>query len=154
MSDTLLNKYFVKKGTDAYADIMTKFNGVDILSVKGLNAQGAPMNIFTQRWVNSNAADVYVPDTVYFDTNDVEISFIVWNKYDASVDVEAVHDSFIKYMTSNKITLKSLYNNLACELVCQDAYEPTLVVLKRSGLNYITGTLKLAKVNISQVAAS
>lgn len=65
MTNSLSNKYFVKTGTDAYADFTTKFNGVSILSVTGLNAQGAPVNIFTQRWVNSDSADVYIPGGLF-----------------------------------------------------------------------------------------
>ena len=140
-------KYFVKKGTDAYADFCTKWAGLTIASITGLDGQGKPKNIYRQAWVNSDTDDVYIPDTVYYETPVITISFIIRDMND-DISVKAVHDDFISYMTSNKVTIKSLYSMKEVSCICEKEYSPTdsrySPINKRSWVN---GTLTLQAVS-------
>ena len=155
----ITGKYFFKtKETDNWTDFVAYNPYFDILSVKGLDSLGAPMNIFTQQWVNSDSMDVYVPDTVHRETNAVEINFIVWNKYSPNATASTIssnHDMIIKQFVGLTWWFKSLYSFRSCQLICQDVYEPTLVHLRPNGeLSYITGTLKLTKVSPAIIVSS
>lgn len=149
------NIYYVKSGSDDYADVTTKWEGLYFLQVEGLTDRGAPKNIGVQEWVNSNKLDVYIPDTVYYATNEVKITFIVRDVYNHSINVRATHDAFISYMTSRKVSIKSLYDKLENEIVCQSSYEPTTILLSRpAGQNAMVGTLTLKKINSTNTEVS
>lgn len=147
MSNNLSGKYYIKKGTDALEDMTTKWNGLTILKIEDFLSKGKPKNIYTQSWINSNEEDVYIPDEVFFENTDVSITFIVRDK-DSAIDVVTTHNSFIDYVTKNRVTIKSMYINKSADFVCLDDYKPTTTMLQRgSGNNYIMGTIKLHRVN-------
>lgn len=142
------NIYYIKTGEEAYADFTVKWKGLFILKVDKLGAQGEAKNIFTQSWINSNTLDVYIPDKVYFESSDVEISFIIRDFPDKTVDVVNTHTDFITYMTTHKVDIWSKYLNMENSYVCLTAYEPTTVhVMREKGTNYILGTITLKKIN-------
>ena len=89
------NIYFVKAGIENYTDFTVKWKGLRILKMDGFLAQGEPKNIYTASWINSNKEDVFVPDKVCYKNPDVEISFIIDDFHDSTVDVRAVHKNFI-----------------------------------------------------------
>src|SRR5574344_2521419 len=149
---TIPNRYFVKDSVNTtYVDITTKFVGLTLLIVDNFNKKGKAKNIYTQSWVNSNTEDVYIPDTVYFEQPDIDFTFIVRDSDNHSVDVQSVHDSFIEYMTTHKVTIKSLYAMKEADFVCLAEYKPTLVNVKRVvGSNYITGTITMHRVTANR----
>ena len=152
---TISNKYFVKQGTDAYQDFTTKWVGLTILQVDSLTKRGAPKNIYTQSWINSSQEDVYVPDVVCFEQPDVDISFMITDADNHSLNVPALHDDFINYMTTHKTTIKSLYEDKEASFVCLKEYKPSTVKIKRNaGGNYILGTLTLHRVTDSTTATT
>lgn len=148
-------EYLVKRGTQEYTPISELFNGVRILNVNGFTSTGAPKNIYTAAWINSQAEDYMVTlqesregedyDVVIRDNTDIEITFIVGDKYaDTDIDVRVTHDAFIAYMTDGALYVKSNYTDRAMKVVCLKEYKPTLVRLKRQAKNnYITGTITL-----------
>lgn len=148
-------EYLVKRGTQEYTPISELFNGVRILKVNGFTSTGAPKNIYTAAWINSQAEDYMVTlqesregevyDVVIRDNTDIEITFIVGDKYaDTDIDVRVTHDAFIAYMTDGALYVKSNYTDRAMKVVCLKEYKPTLVRLKRQAKNnYITGTITL-----------
>ena len=148
---TIPNKYFVKTGTDAYQDITTKFVGVTLLKIDSFNKKGKSKNIYTASRVSSNKEDIYVPDVVVFEQPDIDFTFIVRDFGNVGIDVEAVHESFIEYMTTHKVTIKSLYVGQESEFVCLSDYKPTNEVLHRTaGCNYILGTLTMHRVDANR----
>lgn len=148
-------EYLVKRGSQEYTPISELFKGVRILKVEGLASTGAPKNIYTASWVNSQTEDYMVTtqetregedyDVVLRNNTDIEITFIVGDKYaDTDIDVRVTHDAFIAYMTDGALYVKSNYTDRAMRCVCLKEYKPTLVRLKRQTKNnYITGTLTL-----------
>lgn len=148
-------EYLVKRGTQEYTPISELFNGVRILKVNGFTSTGAPKNIYTAAWINSQAEDYMVTlqesregedyDVVIRNNTDIEITFIVGDKYaDTDIDVRVTHDAFIAYMTDGALYVKSNYTDRAMKVVCLKEYKPTLVRLKRQAKNnYITGTITL-----------
>ncbi len=147
------NEYLVKRGNNDFATIASLFTGVRILKMDGFLAKGKPINIYTAQWVNSQAEDYMVADTVtvngveydaiFRENVDIDITFIVGDKYGAS-DVRAVHDAFVAYITDGALYLKSNYVDRILRCVCLKEYSPTTEKLKRpSGRNYIIGTITL-----------
>ena len=58
-----------------------------------------------------------------------------------------MHDSFIDYMTTHKVMIKTLFLDKEATFICNAEYEPTTIALKRSvGNNYILGTLTMHRV--------
>ena len=147
MTKPISDVYYVKQGTDSYQDFTTKWVGLTILKMDGFNKKGKAKNIYTRSWINSANDDVYVPDVVYFENPDMSISFMVNDFDNHSVNVEAVHDSFIDYMTTHKVMIKTLFLDKEATFICNAEYEPTTIALKRSvGNNYILGTLTMHRV--------
>ena len=144
---TIPNKYYVKQGSEVYTDFTTKWVGLTILKLDNFDKRGKAKNIYTQSWVNSNTEDVFIPDTVYFENPDMSISFKIDDFSNHGVNVSAVHDSFIEYMSTHKVMIKSLYLNKEATFVHLDEYEPTTKKISRGvGCNYILGTLNMHRV--------
>ena len=147
MSNILSGKYYIKKGQEPLTDITTKWNGVTILKIDDFLHRGKAKNIYTQSWINSSNEDVFMPDVVFFENTDISISFIIRDS-DSKIDVLAVHESFIDYLMTNRLTIKSMYIGKSADFVCLDDYKPTTTILNRSeGQNYILGTIKLHRVS-------
>lgn len=155
---TIANKYYIKKGTDSYADFTTKWVGLTLLSIDSFNMQGAAKNIYIGDWINSNTEDVYVPDTVCFTNPDINFNFMVTDfgtSGNSAVDVQSIHDDFISYMMSNKVTIKSLYSMKEASFICNKDYKPTQERLKRTvGQNYIIGTITMHRVTAASDVSS
>lgn len=144
---TGVDTYYVKSGSEPYADFTTKWPGLAVLKMENFMGHGEPKGIFMQEWVDSDEADVIIPENLYFKTTDVELTFIIRDFYDPKIDVLLTHESFINFMTTKKVNIKSLYVNMENTFVCMKEYKPTNVVVNRgSGSNYIMGTLTLTKV--------
>lgn len=153
------DSYLVKRGSANYATVASMFNGLKVLSVTGFFEKGEPVNIYTAQWNDSQQEDCMVTTevsgtpTVIYKNVDVEITFIVSDKY-ATINVASVHDSFISYVTNGAFWLKSLYAGRQVECVCQTSYKPTQVRLGRKSGNYILGTIKLHTLNAPISSAS
>lgn len=152
MSNDLTGKYFCKTTENgAFTDITTLVNGVRILKIDGINAQGEPVNIYTAQWVDNQGEDFMITKTdallnpvVVRKNVDIEITFIVSPRYASGIiDTLTQHDSFISQMTSKDIWIKSMYTNKEVHCVCLEQYEPTTTKLQRGNNSYMMGTLKL-----------
>lgn len=153
----IANEYLVKRGVnDTYATFASLFNGLRILSIEGFNAIGETVNVYTAQWVNSQDEDIaitthvtspQIADVVVRKNTDISITFIISDRYaNAVINVGYIHDTFIEYMTSAPLFVKSKYVDKEVQCMCLSKYEPTDVKLKRPrGLNYIMGTLTLHK---------
>lgn len=143
--------YYVKlkdEAEAAYQDMTVKWPGLVVQSIEGLASRGTPKNIYTAEWVNSNTLDVDVPDEVFYEAGDIEITFYISDFQDHSVDPTVVHKNFIDYMTSKQVSIWSKYLNLANNFVFLYTYEPSSTKLMRPpGGNFIQGTLKLKAIN-------
>lgn len=153
MRNESAGRYYVKNTENGtFEDITTKFNGVAVLKLTGLNAKGKPVNIYTAQWVNSQKEDFMITS---FDANnnpkiirenvDIELTFIVRAKYaTGTIDVKAQHDAFVDYMTNTDVWLKSKYlGNKYAHCVCQKEYKPTTIKYDRGDNTYIMGTITL-----------
>lgn len=153
---TIPNRYFVKDSVNTtYIDFTQKFVGLTLLIIDNFDKEGKAKNISTQSWINSDNEDVYIPDVVYFEQPDLDITFIVRDSDNHSVDVQAVHDSFISYMRRNRVTIKSLYAKKEADFVCLSEYKPTATNVNRSvGNNYIMGTITMHRVTANNTVVS
>lgn len=146
-------KYYIKNtSSGSFVDITTQFDGVAILKVDGLLAKGKPVNIYTAQWINEQEEDFVIPlidnnqNVVVIRENvDIEITFIIRQKYAAStINVLSTHDTFINYLTSSDVWIKSAYvGNKYVHCVCLSEYKPTTVNLDRGDKSYIMGTITL-----------
>ena len=147
------NTYYVKRALgDTWTNLLSLFDGLRILRIDGFMNKGEPINVFTQQWISSQKEDYLVTakdennvPIVIRKNKDIDITFVVSDKYaTGEIDVRAMHDAFIAYMTDGAIYLKSNYAERALRCVCLKDYKPTLVKLQRgSAKNYMTGTLTL-----------
>jgi hypothetical protein len=130
-----------------YQTFASRWNGLEILKIDNFDKRGKAKNISTQSWVNSDKEDVHIPDIVYFEQPDIDITFYINDFYDHSVNVEAVHLSFIDYMTTHKYAIKSLYAGSESDFVCVKDYAPTTERLHRSaGQNVVMGTITVHRI--------
>ena len=144
--------YFLTKDNpeDGWGDITGLFDGVAILKLEGLYEKGEAINVYTAQWVNEQEEDLgftkwdgnHNPIIVRKNV-DIEMTFIIRQKYaTGTIDVSAVHDEFVDYMTSSDLWLKSDYaGGKYVHCVCLNAYKPTIVKLGRGENSYIMGTL-------------
>ena len=140
----IATKYYVRRGDQQFATIASLFGGVRILKIEGMTGVGSAKNIYTASWVDSQSEDyMVVGDSVVRENVDINITFIVSNKYGA-VDVRQQHDAFVAYMTDGELYLKSDYIGRTLLCVCLKDYKPATEHLKRTGNNdYIIGTITL-----------
>lgn len=152
MNESLKNKYLVRKSANAeWVDVTTLFDGVRVLKISGYNDVGKPINVYTEQWINSQREDFAITtqngsgeDVVIRENSDIEITFIVSNKYAVnSIDLEEQHDSFISYMTGGSLFVKSRYTKKEVECINLEGYKPTTEKLHRGINSYIIGTIKL-----------
>lgn len=154
MTGDLTGKYFVRKAADApWTDVTQLFQGLRVLKVDGMMAKGEPVNIYTKQWIDAQAEDFMVTKTGDDDVTpvvirknvDVEMTFIVRQKYaTGTIDVMAVHDAFISYMTDSDVWVSSAYvGGKSVHCVCLSEYKPTTVKLERGDNSWVMGTLKL-----------
>lgn len=142
--------YYVKKATDiGFVDVCLRFQGVRILSVTGVAAKGKAVNVYNAQWMESQQEDFMITTNngvIIRENVDIEVTFIVHNRYAiTNIDVKTVHDSFVNYMTSTDLWIKTAYqNNVIAHCVALEGYEPTTMKLQRdSDANYALGTIKL-----------
>lgn len=140
------SSYLVRKGSEEYATIASKFDGVRILKIDDISSLGKPVNIYTAQWINSQQEDyMLTSQSVIRENVDLSITFIVGDKYAQGViNVAEQHDNFVEYMTSGDIYIKSLYEDKEAHCVCLESYSPTNSKLKRPlNKNWKMGTIKL-----------
>ena len=145
MAQNLANKYFVRKSSsDSWEDITTKFVGVKVLSIDGMNEIGDSVNVFTQQWVGSQVEDYYLSGNSIIRSNvDLSVTFVVGERYGAS-DTQTVHDNFINYMCNQgDFYIRSAYTCKYAHVVCLKGYKPTTQKLHRGNNSYILGTITL-----------
>lgn len=153
MAQDLKNKYFAKNTANgSFVDITTQFDGLRVLKVDGFLAKGNPINIYTAQWINDQNEDFLITTkdasnnpVVIRENVDIEITFIVRQKYATNtIDVMAIHDAFVDFMTNSDIWLKSAYvNNKYVHCVCLKEYKPTTVKLQRGTASWVMGTITL-----------
>ena len=145
-------KYFIKNTADGtYGDVSSVFDGINILSVDGLNSRGKAINVFTQQWIGSQKEDFLITTNdendnpvIIRENVDITVVFISGQRYaDAVIDVQEVYDSFVDYMTGSDIWIASTYVDKQVHCVSLDKAEPKTVKLHRGGDTYIIGELTL-----------
>lgn len=141
----IATKYYVRRGDQEFATIASLFGGVRILKIDGMTNVGSAKNIYTASWVDSQTEDYMVAgDSVVRENVDLDITFIVGNKYGAT-NVREQHDAFIAYMTDGELYIKSDYTGRTLRCVSLKDYKPTTVHIKREGSSndYIIGTISM-----------
>ena len=154
-------RYYAKKALAAtWEDLTIRFDGLAVLEMKGFCDKGAAVNIYNEQWVNSQREDFmittrdYENNPVIIRANvDIELTFIVRQKYATSgnINVQDVHDSFVRYMTNSDLWLRSTYmGNKYVHCVCLKEYKPTTVKLGRGNDSFMIGTLTLHTLDAPQ----
>ena len=159
MNNSLDNKYFVKHGSESYADICTKYDGVRILQVEGLFSQGEAVNVYNEQWTDTQEEDFMITTmdndnnpVVIHKNQDIKIVFVVSNRYaNGLIDVGLQHDAFVNYMSQGEIWIKSIYSNKEAKCALLSSYTPNAVKLHRNYGTYILGELTMHVLDIPQV---
>lgn len=147
MGGNLANKYFVSRDGVTWEDVTTKYDGVKVLAISGMNEKGEAVNVFTQQWVGSQEEDYQlVGDKVIRANVDLEMTFICGTRYasNANVDTQSVYDAFASYVCDNgDFYIKSAYNNKYAHVVCLKGVKITTQKLHRGTDSYIMATATL-----------
>ena len=154
----IANQYLVKRGNQNFSTIASLFGGVKVLKIDGFTSLGKPINVYTAQWVNGQSEDYMVTskvevdgvvyDAIFRENVDLEITFVVADKYGA-LNVREQHDAFVAYMTDGAIYIKSNYADRTMKCVCLKEYKPTVERLKRPvGQNYMMGTITLHTLDV------
>jgi len=153
----LRSKYYVKRGSETYTDITSKFDGVRILKIDGLMSRGEPVNIYNEQWNDTQEEDFMITT---FDLNDnpvvitkntdIKVTFIVSERYAINtIDVAVQHDAFVDYMTNGALWIKSYYTLKETYCACLEGYEPTNYKFQRGRYGtYIIGELTLHQLQL------
>lgn len=146
-------RYFARKtNTGSWDDLTELFDGVAILELNGLLDRGAPVNIHTAQWTDSQVEDFVIAtlddddDPVVIRANvDLTLTFIVRRKYaTGNINVQSVHEEFVDYMTNSDLWIRSSYmGNKYAHCVCLKEYKPTTIKLGRGNDSFIIGTITL-----------
>lgn len=155
MIKKITGKYYVKNtADDTFRDVTTLFDGVNILSVTGMDARGKALNVFRQQWVDdvTQTEDfmIVMPDTqdtphIIRENPTIDITYIISPRYagDGDIDTQAVYDTFTSYMTDTDVWIASTYTGKQVHCVSIDTLEPKTVRLQRGTNSYILGMLTL-----------
>lgn len=158
--NTLSGKYFIRRSSsDEWEDMTSKFRGLRVLSVDGMNERGEAVNVYTEQWIDSQTEDFLVTtideggNPVIIRKNvDIRITFIVGERYGAS-DTITDHEAFVDWICNhNDFYIKSLYSGKQAHVVCIKEYKPTTEKLHRGANSYIIGTLELHTLDAPSVA--
>lgn len=151
----LVGKYYVKKAlSGSWEDVATKFQGVRILSVDGMNSIGKAKNVYTESWEYNQDEDFDIVMQDSSDTKniirenvDVKVTFAVRQKYvtnSSTINVRNVHDAFVAYMTGSDVYIRSKYeDNMYVHCVCTGDYSPTMMKLQRGNNSFALGTITM-----------
>ena len=152
MSNELTGKYFVRKSTSAaWEDVTTKWAGMKILSIDGLNEQGEAINVFKQQWMDGTE-DIVVTeqdgsgnDIIRRANVDLKLTFIVSRRYTSTViNEKVVYDSIINYMCkTGAFYIKSVYTGTQANVISLKAVKPTAQKLNRGNNSFILTTIEL-----------
>lgn len=158
----LENKYYVRKSTNAeWEDLTTKFQGVKVLKLDGMNEQGDAVNVYSEQWINSQVEDFLVTmqdgqgnDVIIRKNVELQLTFIAGTRYGA-LDTQAIHDAFVEYTTKQgDFYIKSKYTGKEAHVVCLKGYKPTTQRLQRGAFNsFIMGTIELHTLDMPQTSS-
>lgn len=154
-SKVLSKKYYLKNSEDGtFGDVTEMFNGVNILSVTGLDSKGKTVNVYTAQWQESQKEDFIITGDadatgktkIIRENVDIVVTFIVGRRYGktgTTIDEQSQFDSFIDWMTSTDIWVGSTYTGKQAHCVANDKFEPKEIHLHRDSNSYILGELTL-----------
>lgn len=152
MAQGLENKYYVRKSAnDEWEDLTSKFVGLKILSVDGMNETGDAINVYTEQFLDSQEEDFMVTsqdergnDVIIRKNVDLQMTFICGTRYGA-IDTQKCHDDFVDYITKQgDFYIKSKYTGKEVHVISLKGYKPTTQKLHRGVVgSYIMGTIEL-----------
>lgn len=147
-------KIFVKKKlSDNWEDINTKFDGVCVLGLSGMDEIGDSVNVYDEQWINSDVEDFHVVGGRMIRKNvDITLTFIVGKRYatNSSMDVQMMHDFFVDYIcNTSDFYIRNEHINKMAHVACLKAYKPTTSHIRRlrdgtdEENSYIMGSITL-----------
>lgn len=147
MAKKITNKYRVKNTANgSFTDVTTLFDGVNVLAVEGLDAKGKALNVYCEQWQSGGVDFMITADNgqIVREMVDIKVVFIVGQRYaNATIDVQAVYDNFVNYMTNADVWVQSAYVNKQVHCVALEKVEPKTIKLHRNGNSYILGEITL-----------
>ena len=149
MAKQLKNKYFIKSSlTSDFVDVTSVFDGVNILAVEGLDSLGKALNVYYEQWIDGNTDFMITSNNgqIVRENVDIKVVFIVGQRYannTVNFDTQAKYNSFIHYMTSTDVWVKSSYTDKQVHCVALEKIEPKTIKLHRGNNSYILGEIQM-----------
>lgn len=130
-------------------DIEVFFDGLQVQSVTGLGNIGEANNIYIERWIGSNIADVYIPTDnngvpkVTYNPTDVIITILVSKKNN---NVQETKKDFINYIQGITI-LTETYRGIQSKLIFMGSTEHIKELYSNNNLSFLQFSCKFQKIN-------
>jgi hypothetical protein len=148
MANELKGKYYTKNTlSGSYQDFATKFDGLRVLAISGLDSKGKALNVYVAQWMNSQTEDFMITTNngvIVRENVDVQVVFAISRRYaSTSINEQTVYDTFIDYMTNTDVWVASRYVGKQVHCVSMDKFEPEKIKLNRGNNSYIFGKVTL-----------
>jgi hypothetical protein len=147
MAKKISNKYFVKNSASgSFADVTTLFDGVNVLTVEGLDSRGKALNVYYEQWIDGGTDFMITSNNgqIVRENVDIKVVFVVGQRYaNTTINTQSVYDSFTDYMTNTDVWVKSSYVGKQVHCVAIEKVEPKTIKLHRGGNTYILGEIQL-----------
>ena len=99
MAKKITDKYFVKNSeSGSFVDVTTRFDGVNVLSVDGLDSKGKSLNVYYEQWIDGSTDFMITSNNgqIVRENVDIKVVFIVGQRYaNETIDTQEVYDSFL-----------------------------------------------------------
>lgn len=145
-----MGRYLMQKDGKNEIDIEDYFKGLRVLSVKGFGEFGEANNIYIERWIGSNDADVFIPTdsegnaTISYAPKDVVITFFI-SSSTANINVLTLKNTFLNYIQGATYFTDG-YRRLKNKLIFMGSTENSLERYSER-YNYVQFSCKFEKVS-------
>lgn len=145
-------KYYVGRSADNMTDVSATFQGVHILKIDGIDVRGEAVNVYLEQWMDGSTDFIIAGESgnIVRKNPDIKVTFIVGERYATTpnFNLQRAYDTFIDFMTSKDVYLKTEYVDKIVHAVCTEATEITTNKMKRKGDNsYKLGSITLAQID-------
>lgn len=93
------------------------FAGLRIAAIKGLSDKGKP-RIYTETYAEIDGTDVYIPEEIKRDSTEIEFEILFMGQ-----NYRDIYDSFVEFVTGDKIRYHDTCRNRQLEMVLNDEVE-------------------------------
>ncbi len=135
------------------------FHGVIVTSIDGIIGMGEPKNVLKEEVVNSGRSDVFVPETVYTKSTEININFMVTDAFivlkypNEQISLITFFNRFLSVFIGRKVWIYFKDYNITNQFIGLKECKPSIIQLGRQfGQNRIVGKLILERIHTPDIS--